>query len=308
MLALYIVLGVIGVIVIPHVAICFYFFMLAFHRKKEAYSHKTLADNPLYDPYRDTLYKEMDNLSKLPHKEISITSFDNKKLVGEYFDNGSSKLIICFHGLNALPLMAFSIIGQEAIKRGYNVLIVHERAHHKSEGKFVSYGVHESKDVISWTNYMKETYNVDSITLCGVSLGAASVGLASPKLKVNSVILDSCYSSYEELFAHLLKNNKFIIHFILSAVNIFARILVGFKKKECLIYKALENNSNPTLFVMGKKDTVSPLEQMMKNYNHCKAKKDIIAVEATHTLAVMVDKEKVLNGIFKFIKENEVQQ
>lgn len=308
MIALYIVLGILGGILIPHFFICYLFFLRAYHRKKPGYAEKTLQNNHFYDKYRDDLYKEMHNLEAIPHKEISITSYDNKKLVGEYFDTGSTKLMICFHGLTAMPLMAFSIIGQEAIKRGYNVLIVHERCHGKSEGKFVSFGYHESKDVISWTNYMKQTYNPTSITLTGVSLGAASVGLASPSLKVDSLILDSCYSSYEDLFLHLIKNNKFIKVLVLSVVNMYARIIVKFKKKKCRVYEALARNENKTLFIMGKKDTLSTLPQMMKNYNSCKAKKDIIAVDATHTLAIMVDKDKVINGIFKFIERNEVQQ
>ena len=77
-----------------------------------------------------------------------------------------------------------------------------------SDGKFMGYGTHESRDTMLWLDYAEKRFPELSIFLLGVSMGAATVLMMSDKLPENSVkgiIADCSYTSAWDEFKYQLK-------------------------------------------------------------------------------------------------------
>ena len=63
---------------------------------------------------------------------------------------------------------------------GHNLLLIDERAHGRSEGRTITFGIQERWDVESWARFAVERFGADvQIILYGVSMGAATVLMAA---------------------------------------------------------------------------------------------------------------------------------
>ena len=81
---------------------------------------------------------------------------------------------------------------------GMNLLIIDERAMQRSEGRAVTLGIKERRDVKSWCEYLRSRFGDVPIFIMGVSMGAPTVQIASElelSSNVNGVIADCPYSS-----------------------------------------------------------------------------------------------------------------
>ena len=139
MIAVYIISGILVLFVIPHLLVTYIIFHEFFGRMSHEKIDKRVRTNPNYELCVNEMFLEADKLSK-ECLELDITSFDGLKLHGYYIDRGNDKIMMMFHGVHANSLFHFSIQARECLKRGYNVLIVDERSHGKSEGKYITYG------------------------------------------------------------------------------------------------------------------------------------------------------------------------
>ena len=82
-----------------------------------------------------------------PHEDVWIRSEDSLKLHGTYFRGSGNveekkckKAVICFHGYTSQGLADYGSISNYYLKRGYNVLLVDQRSHGQSEGKYIGSG------------------------------------------------------------------------------------------------------------------------------------------------------------------------
>ena len=80
-------------------------------------------------------------------KDLEIKSFDNLKLIAEYYDFGYDKTVIIMPGRRECLIYSYfyAMPYQEV---GVNVLVIDQRAHGLSEGKYSTCGILEAKDVI----------------------------------------------------------------------------------------------------------------------------------------------------------------
>ena len=123
----------------------------------------------------------IDRMAALAYEQVFTTSFDGLTLAGRYYEvKAGAPLAICFHGYRGSAVRDFcggAIICMEA---GYNTLVIDERGHGKSRGHTVSFGVKEKYDVISWIDYANRRFGKEQkIVLCGISMGASTVLMAS---------------------------------------------------------------------------------------------------------------------------------
>ena len=78
-------------------------------------------------------------------KELSITSNDGLKLVGEWFDYGYDKTVIILPGRRETLVYSY-YYAQPYKKLGVNVLVIDQRAHGLSEGTYSTCGIKEAED------------------------------------------------------------------------------------------------------------------------------------------------------------------
>ena len=228
-----------------------------------------------------------------------IKSFDDLILCGyEIRNNCKSNIwIIVNHGYMCKGL---DMIPQAKIflDMGYNVLIIDQRAHGKSDGKYRGMGYLESKDLIRWINLIVNEHEKSEIILYGISMGAATVMFATAEC-----IEDCGYTSiWDEFKAIYKKSFKLPTFPILNIANITAKIKAGYSFKEGSVLEAVKKSKIPILFIHGEEDKLVPYNMVEKLYDEASCEKEKISVKnAGHTESSTVDSELYWNKVKKFI-------
>lgn len=307
-----IALIIIGVIllafIVPHSLVLAKIFRRFFKRYDAKNIEKVFYNNKTYEGYWDQYKEATEWLMNLGSRTIEIQSFDGLKLSAQYFDIGSDKLIIFVHGVHATIYTNFAIHAKEAINRGYNVLMIDQRSHGNSKGKYVTYGKYEHQDVLSWVDYVDKYLEVDKIYLYGISMGATSVCLASEKIdnpKVKALVADSAYTTLEDLMKFIMKTYHAPSFMFLRSMRFLAKHKAKVDFNDFDTRKSLANNKIPTMFVYGTTDIVVSKDFLIDNYNTCASLKEELVIEnANHTLAMVVGGEEAFAKLFKFLQEN----
>ena len=239
-----------------------------------------------------------------------ITSFDNLNLHGFYIQgkNPSHKYVILLHGYKTSGLfMAHYAIPY--YEKDWNILVPEHRAHGKSEGRFITMGFLESKDILQWINFIIEKDANAEIVLHGVSMGASTVILTigNSKLPKNVIagVEDCGYTSAKEEFSYQIKTKFKLPSFpIIPLASFFAKLGLGVSFKDIDCIKALKKNTTPILFIHGDADTFVPFEMEDKLYIETSAKKEKVVIEgATHAKAVSVNPIKYWDSIWNFLEK-----
>lgn len=254
---------------------------------------KKASGQTYYLPFAARLEKARERLLAMPSKEIAVTSRDGVVLRADVFDGGYDKTAILVHGYRADPLSNCGVLAEALYERGYNIFLVHLRGHGKSGGRYITMGQKEQYDVLSFIT-AAATENIRHIVVCGVSLGATAIALASNKItdpRVSALVLDcGFYSFYDQLKADCGK-----LHIppftVLPQVGLFYRLLFGGSIK-ATAGASLKENRIPTVILHGTGDKSVPFSHGEKNYADCASEKEAIFVaDADHTCALLQDEE-----------------
>ena len=131
-------------------------------------------------------------------EDVSFRSFDGTRLHGWWFEAGRDRpTVIALHGVtkNRTDMVRFAIALGAA---GINVLLFDGRGHGKSEGRFVTYGFYEKRDVEAAIDFAVLTKGVSdlSIGLAGISMGAAiTLQVAAANRRIRAIWTDSPFAS-----------------------------------------------------------------------------------------------------------------
>ena len=142
----------------------------------------SMPDTEQYNVFRAQSEKMIRDALSVPYEDVFITSFDGLRLHAKFYAAPDPKapVQIMFHGYKSAAERDFCGGLREGIDGGFNVLLVDQRAHGESEGKYLTFGVNERFDCLSWANYAAERFGRDvKIYLYGISMGAATVLMAS---------------------------------------------------------------------------------------------------------------------------------
>lgn len=238
--------------------------------------------------------------------DVETTSFDGLKLSGKWVPaEHPMGTIILFHGYRSTYLTDFGGIFNRYHNWGLNLLLVRQRAHGESEGQYITFGVRERMDVLSWIDFHNRTHGMDNVYLGGMSMGASTLLFAAGEAlppNVRGITADCGFSSPAEIIA-LTAQKRFRIPAkpILPVVNLFSRLLAGFDLWECNSTKILARAKVPILFIHGKADDFVPCRMTQAGYNACSGEKHLVLVEgAGHGMAFLFDRERVVNALRNF--------
>ena len=218
-----------------------------------------------YDPYRGTIEEMFRTLLERPYQEISIRSHDGLTLFGRYYHTADgAPLCIGFHGYKSTYVADFSGGSALCIDQGYNLLLVDQRSHGKSQGKTITFGINERKDALGWINYAVNRFGPDTkICLMGVSMGAATVLMASgldlPR-NVKGIVADCPFVKASDIIDKVGKGMGFPSWFTVPFAWLGARIFGGFNLYETDAVRSVEKSKVPILIIHGEADTLVPAE------------------------------------------------
>lgn len=242
-------------------------------------------------------------------EEVFIDSHDSLKLSAHIVWRPSAcGIFLMCHGFRSSPLNDFSGIAKKIYDEGFTLVLIDQRAHGNSGGKYITYGDRERFDVKLWTEYLEERYGDLPIILYGISMGASTVlGSSSLNLPngVRGVIADCGYTSAEDICVRVLKNRfhlpKFPFYYISRGIAMFfASVdLSSFK-----VGDALRENRLPVLFIHGKKDFFVPYDMSAQNIKSCLFCESFLfsSENAGHGLSYMEDMDGYMNAVLDFLR------
>lgn len=245
-----------------------------------------MADMEKWEEYKKIIHPNKEWLMQRKMEHITIKSKDGLTLHGDYVtaDSPSDKLAITFHGYTGSGLSDCASISTYFLKQGYDCLIVDNRAHGKSEGDYIGFGILDRYDCLSWIRYAENHFGNDKkIVLYGVSMGAATVLMASGFLQfpesVKAIIADCAFTSPFDVFAHILKRDYHLPPFpIMNITDNMCRQKAGYGFSEYSTLTAMKSARCPILFIHGMEDNFVPTWMTRKNFEACNSPKELLLV------------------------------
>lgn len=284
-------------------------FNLSFGVKKV---HENIdRDVPKYEQYQilgGRILADVDKLLAEPFEPVTITSHDGLKLAGKYYHTEDGKpLIILFHGYHGSAIRDGVGGFRIAKELGYNVLLVHQRAHGESEGRTITMGVKERYDCLEWIRYGIKRLGEDTeVILMGVSMGASTILMASgldelPE-QVRCVLADCGYSSAKAMVRRVMGVMKLPFAPLYPFVRLAAKVYGRFDPDEITTKEALRSCKVPVLLIHGEHDQLVPYEMSYENYEMISTEKQLLIVkEANHGISYYIEQEKYITTIKGFV-------
>lgn len=244
--------------------------------------------------------------SKSNYTDEYITSFDGLKLHSYKVlnENPTNKWAIVVHGYTSQGVN-MSSYAKRYYDMGYNVLIPDLRAHASSEGDYIGMGWDDRLDVIDWAETLIANDSSSEITLHGVSMGAATVLMASGEdlpTNIKSIVADCGYTSVWNEFTYQLDDLFGLPAFpIMHASTLVGQIRAGYSIKEASAIDQVAKSKTPILFIHGDEDDFVPYFMMDELYNATSSEKEKLTIKgAGHAKSSEVDPDTYWGTIETF--------
>ncbi len=221
-----------------------------------------------------TVHKSLEEIQKLSHENLEITSHDSLSLRGIYYPaKGEAKgTVLCIHGFTSHAEREWAFPGLFYLSLGYNVLIPYQRAHGRSEGKRITFGALEHRDMLKWVDTINEISLNKPIIIHGLSMGGLIALILSDKTmkNVKSIISDAPSKSIESFFKNVSreifgKNGDMVAECAITHFNKQNNVNAA----DFDIYKVLKNCKYPLLLCAGENENLRIMYEELKTINPC---------------------------------------
>ena len=241
-------------------------------------------------------------------EELEIRSEDGLRLCATFLPHPAARgTLLLFHGWRSSWKVDFGMALPFYHSLGLNPLLVDERAQGRSDGKYITYGVWERRDLALWVGCMAGKLGKDApLILGGLSMGAATVLMASEldfDGDVRGIIADCGFTTPCAIIRHVAGKTKAIpLELSTMLLNIFTRLFAHFGLKDAGAPESLRKTKLPVLLIHGLADDFVPPEMSRENYAACASEKELVLVEgAGHGMSYPVDPERVRERIRAFV-------
>lgn len=311
-MTLYIILGIVAFLlvgfVVSYAIVNAIMYNKFFCRQNDGWMTAHALEDAHYDCCREKILRAAEEVGKLSYQNVTCKSSDGLILSAKLHSTGSEKLAVFFHGVHAVPLNNFGVLAKDFVEGGYDVMFVEQRAHWNSQGKRISYGNAESDDVLRWLERLAD-YPAKEIVLCGTSMGATAIMLASDKIsdpRVKALISDCGFVSLDELKGSILKS-RHVPLWIVGAAFLFGKRFAK-AKPQLSVADSLARTKIPVIFLHGCEDDVVPFDQGKRCYEACASRKKIILVRgAGHATSTIIGGAAVRKEILDFVHGKGVE-
>lgn len=300
---------ILGALIIFALAFSYYAYRSAFYHLPRADEDVyRLPKGEQYERERERMTALIAELDALPFEEVRIKSQDGKTLFGRYYHVADgAPLEIQLHGYHGAAIRDFCGGNKLAREAGRNTLLIDERAHGKSGGRTITFGIKERGDCAAWINYACERFGNDTpIILSGVSMGAATVLMAAEldlPQNVVAIMADSPYTSPEAIIHKVCRDRGLPPAPTMVFIRLGA-ILYGHFRLTGSAIDAVKKANVPILIVHGEDDRFVPCEMAREIYESAP---DKIALEtfpdAGHGISYIADTERYASVTEKFIEK-----
>ncbi len=235
--------------------------------------------------------------------EVSIVN-DGLNLYGEYYNFGNDRCVVILPG-RAESLLYCYYFAEPYEKLGYNVLVVDQRAHGKSEGRYSGVGILEKGDMRAWMDHIHESFGIDKFLIHGICIGSSTAIFlgAEGYPYLEAIVLEGPFKSFHNV---LIQRTRAVGK---PPFPIVWELGYLFKKRAGInIYKEqpikyMEKLTVPTLFLCGREDYSSLPKYSKKMFARCASeKKEIVWFdEGAHSHLRIRNIEKYDNAIYAYV-------
>ena len=243
----------------------YYAYRVAFRSPKAGREDLPVHKGKQYEPHLDTIANLLQTILDRPCELVSIQSYDGLTLWGRYYHVADgAPLDIAFHGYRSAGLTDFCGGAQISRELKHNLLLVDQRAHGKSQGNTITFGIKERWDVLNWVEYALKRFGPDTnILLFGISMGASTVLMASelplPE-NVKGIIADCPYSSPAKIIRTVGRKMRIPAPVATVFSWVGAKVYGGFDLGETDPVRAVRQAKVPILLIHGEADGFVPCD------------------------------------------------
>ncbi len=243
------------------------------------------------------------------HEAVEVESFDGLKLRGIWVPAEQPKAtILLFHGYHSSWHIDFCAILSMYHSMGLNLLLVRQRTHGDSEGKYITFGIRERKDVLAWIDFHNRTHGADNVFLGGLSMGASTVLYAAGEdlpPNVRAIVADCGFTCPREILSKVFRERFHMsARPIFPFVALWCKILGGFDINECDSREILKHAKVPIFFIHGTGDRFVPHYMTQQSHDACSTEKELRLVEgAEHGMSYLVDPEGLTEALVAFLNK-----
>ncbi len=301
-----IALGVVFLGALITTLVCFFMAFYVPEKDKLPREEYPIPKGKVYEPHRERMIRFIRETRELRCEDVCITSFDGLKLYGKFYEYAPGAPIeLMMPGYRGLAERDLCGGAQRCFKLGRSVLLVDQRACGRCEGNVVTFGIKERYDCQSWANYLYSRFPESSVILTGISMGAATVMMATelplPE-NVVGVIADCGYSSPKEIICKVIQQMNLPARPLYPFVRLAARLLGGFDLEAASPEEAMKHCTLPVFFAHGESDDFVPMEMTLACHRVCTAPKKLLTVPgAGHGLAYLIAHEKYIETLKEMV-------
>ena len=247
-------------------------------------------------------------------QDVYTESEDGLRLHGLWIPAENAKgTMVLVHGYHSCVMTDYSVAFPLYYEQGFNLLLPSQRSHGKSQGKYVTFGVLESRDMLRWIEYHNAHFGSQPIIFSGMSMGASTVmylaGECLPE-NVKGFIADCGFTTPKEIISQVFRKTTHIPAWTVTwATELFARCFGHFSLTQKDSRKTLINNTRPILLVHGLDDDFVPCHMTPQSFDACGGDKRLLLVEdATHGISFLKAKERytaLVNDLLKTCLEEK---
>jgi pimeloyl-ACP methyl ester carboxylesterase len=239
-------------------------------------------------------------------QEVTVNSC-GFRLVGEYYDFGYDKAVIIIPGrMETLQYSCY--FAAQYPKSGYNVLVIDNRSHGLSEGKYNCLGYREYADILKWGELLHDEFGINCIVCHGICIGAATALYAMVRedcpAYFKGLVADGMFTTFRDSFTnHLIKDKRPKFPTVFNVMTLISLHSKANAFKDGPITR-IDHMCRPILFLYSLQDKFSLPEQAQKLYEKCPSKKKLVWFEkGVHSHLRINAQQKYDESIADFLEE-----
>ena len=259
-IALWTVLGLAALLLLAGLVIV----LAAFGRRGGDPLSPEVLESSCWSRYRDRVEAGAAWLAQQPGEDVTVRSFDGLTLHARLLPAPERRgVLLLFHGYHSAARVDFSCAAPFYHGLGFDLLLVDQRAHGESQGRFLTMGVREREDCRTWAEYCHLRYG-DGVPLFlgGMSMGATTVLMAADlplPPTVRGILADCGFTSPAEILRDLMHRKYHLpVYPLLWVVGFWSRVLAGFGLNQCSTVTSVARTGIPIQLVHGGSDRFVP--------------------------------------------------
>ena len=241
----------------------YYCFRICFYSQGESGSVEDhIPSGAQYESVRERMLTVAKRMEEAPCEHITISGYKCGKLHGRYYAvDANAPIMLIFHGYRGVTFR--DCAGGFALgkKLGFNILAVDQRCHGESNGHVITFGIRERYDCQRWAEYAAKRFPRCPIILSGVSMGAATVLMASElalPAQVACIMADCPYTAPMDIIGKVADDMGYPGFLSRPLIWLGGLIYGRFNVCSASALSAIKNAKIPVLLIHGEDDLFVP--------------------------------------------------